>query len=309
VSVTTAVYHPNLGDTTRVTTFDAYENLDGVRLPKRLRTTLDRWVEYEIGVMKNTLDADLAELAAPEATRTAAAATVQPITLMTTEVAPHLWFLTGGGGVPSLVVEFADHVTIVEAATEARLRAVLDKAKELVPGKPVTQLVLSHHHFDHSGGLRAAVAAGLTVITHRVNEAWFRDAVRRRHTIVADALARTPKPLKLVAVDDAYTIKDATLEMTLYHIAKSTHGDGILAAYFPAARVYAEPDVWNPGSQINPHVRSLADDIARRKLAIDRIVPLHGQQVQPFSEFEKILAEWGGRRATTTTYVPPGQRP
>jgi hypothetical protein len=43
ISVRTPFYHPNLGDTTRVTTFSAYENLDGVRLPKRLVTTLDRW--------------------------------------------------------------------------------------------------------------------------------------------------------------------------------------------------------------------------------------------------------------------------
>ena len=37
-------------------------------------------------------------------------------------------------------------------------------------------------------GLRAAVAEGLTIFTHRVNEAWFRDAARRRHTIEPDTL-------------------------------------------------------------------------------------------------------------------------
>jgi len=207
-----------------------------------------------------------------------------------------------------MVVEFADHLAIVEAASAARFDAVLARARELVPGKPVTQLILSHHHFDHTAGLRAAVAAGLTIVTHRVNDAWFHEAVRRKHSIIPDALARSPKPLKLIAVDDSYVIRDATMEMRLYHLVNSTHGDGILAVYFPASRVYAEPDVWNPGSQINPHVRSLAGDISRRGLQIDRIVPLHGQQVQPFSEFEKIVAEWGGRRSTTTTYVPPVAR-
>lgn len=56
-------------------------------------------------------------------------------------------------------------------------------------------------------------------------------------------------------------------------------------------------------------MRSLADDITPRQRAIDRIIPSHGQQVQPFSEFEKVLGEWGGRRGTTTTYVPPVPRP
>ena len=306
VSVSNAVYHPNLGDTRRTTTFDSYETLDGVNLPKRLVTTLDKWVEYEIGVMRNTLDEDLSALAAPAATRAAALPAAAAPAITVNELAKGIWFLTGGG-VPSVLVEFADHMAIVEAASDARFRAVLQKARELVPGKPVTQLVLTHHHFDHTGGLRAAVAEGLTIVAHRVNERWFREAVTRRHSLAPDALARAPKPLKLQVVGDSLVLKDATQEMALYHLAGSTHGDGLLAIYFPRERIYAEADVWNPGAQIQPHVQSLAADIARRGLQIDRVIPLHGQQVQPYAEFEKVLAEWRGRRATTTTF-PGGAR-
>jgi flavorubredoxin len=214
--------------------------------------------------------------------------------VVVTEVARGLWFLTGSG-VPSMVVEFADHVAIVEVpVNEARTQAVIARAKELVPGKPLTQAIVTHHHFDHTGGLRAAVAEGLTIITHRVNEPWFREMVRRKHSITVDALARSPKPLKIVAVDDSYTVKDQAMEMQLQHLVDSTHGDGILAVYFPAQRVYAEPDVWNPGAQIQPHLRSLHADIARRGLQIDRIVPLHGTAVQPYSEFLKVVQQWTG---------------
>ena len=304
IAVRTAVYHQNLGDTERVTTFGAYENLDGVRLPKRIITRLDRWVEYDIGVMKHTLDADLGALAAPDPTRGAAPAGPPPLTLTVTDVAKGIWFVTGGGN-PCIIVEFADHVTLVEVAGgDARVQALIAKAKELVPGKPVTQAVITHHHFDHTGGLRAAVAQGLTIVTHRVNAAWFREAVARKHGMAPDALTRSPRPLKLVTVEDSSTLRDASMEMVLTHLVDSTHGDGILSAYFPRERVYAEVDVWNPGAQIQPHIQSLAEDIARRALLIERVIPMHGAQVQPYAELEKVVAEWRGRRTTTTTFAP-----
>ena len=62
--------------------------------------------------------------------------------------------------------EFDDHVTMVEAnRQDAALQAILNVVNALVPGKRVTQVIQSHHHFDHSVGLRAAVAQGLTIIS------------------------------------------------------------------------------------------------------------------------------------------------
>ena len=294
VSVTTMHDQTNLGDVARATTFSGYEDVGGVKLPKHLVTTIDKWVEYDIGVMKNTLDADASDLAAPDSVRRAAPPNPVP-NVMVAEVSKGIWFLTGGG-VPSMVVEFADHVAIVEVPTsEARTLAVIAKAKELVPGKPVTQAIVSHHHFDHTGGVRTAVAEGLTIVTQRVNEAWFREMVQRRHTIAPDLLAKHPQPIKIVAFDDSYTIKDAAMEVDLLHIVGATHGDGMLAVYFPRERVYAEPDLWNPGAQIQPHLRSLYGDIARRGLRIDRIVPLHGNAVQPYDEFLKVVEQGGVR--------------
>jgi glyoxylase-like metal-dependent hydrolase (beta-lactamase superfamily II) len=151
---------------------------------------------------------------------------------------------------------------------------------------------VSHHHFDHTAGLRAAVAEGLTIVTQRTNEAWFREMVQRKHTIAPDALAKTPKPLKIVTFDDSYAIKDASMEMNLLHIAGATHGDGMLAVYFPREQVYAEPDVWNPGAAIQPHLRSLLTDISRRGLKIERVVPLHGTAVQPYAALAKDFDTW-----------------
>jgi glyoxylase-like metal-dependent hydrolase (beta-lactamase superfamily II) len=82
-----------------------------------------------------------------------------------------------------VVFEFDDHLTLFEApASEARTKAVIDKAQTLVPGKPLTEVIASHHHFDDTAGLRTAVAEGLTVISTKATSSssrkWSREKLR-----------------------------------------------------------------------------------------------------------------------------------
>jgi glyoxylase-like metal-dependent hydrolase (beta-lactamase superfamily II) len=65
----------------------------------------------------------------------------------------------------------------------------------------VTQVVQTHHHFDHSAGLRAAVAEGLTIISRRGNEGIFREMAERPARLFPDALERHPTALKFIPVD------------------------------------------------------------------------------------------------------------
>src|SRR5690606_34409678 len=75
------------------------------------------------------------------------------------------------GGYVALAVEFNDHIVIYEPAgqNEARAQAIFAEAKRVIPGKPIRYGVLSHHHFDHTSGLPAVVAEGVTIFTHEVN--------------------------------------------------------------------------------------------------------------------------------------------
>lgn len=80
----------------------------------------------------------------------------------------------------------------------------------------------------------------------------------------------------------------------LYEITNNAHSDTILMAYFPRERVLVEADVYSPMREVAPYAASLVENITRRNLKVDRIVPIHGAIV-PYST---LLKE--ARAATTT---------
>ena len=149
----------------------------------------------------------------------------------------------GGTGEHSVLFEFADHLLLFETPiSDARTLAVIAKARETVPGKPLTMGVTSHHHFDHAGGFRAAVSEGLTLLMYKDNVALFKEVASRPHTINPDALAKSPRVFKFQAVDDKLTLKDATMEVVLYHVKGDVHADTELMAWVPRERILVEAD-------------------------------------------------------------------
>jgi glyoxylase-like metal-dependent hydrolase (beta-lactamase superfamily II) len=280
----------NLGDVAIETSFGGYQDIGGVKLPSTLKTTTDKYTTAELRVVKQSVDAEAGDLAAPQA---AASATpivgVPAATVSVQELAKGVWFLAGQSH-HSVLVEFGNHLALIEAPqNDTRTLAVIAKARELVPDKPLTHVINTHHHFDHSGGIRAAVSEGLTVITLKANAAFYQDAVSRPHTIVPDALARSPKPLKIYPVGEWEVLLDGGMRVELYPIQGSAHADTLLMAYFPRERLLVEADVFSPGGTVAPYAANLLDNIRKRNLRVDRIVPIHST-VTPFAELVKTVA-------------------
>ena len=283
--VTTEANHVNLGDVTIATAFADYQNVGGLQLPARLTTKTDDFTTGEVRVVKQVVDADAGDLAAPVQVASAQAPAAQPPNVTVEEVSRGFWLLAGGSH-HSALVEFSDHLMLIDAPqNDARTLAVIAKARELRPGKPLTQVVNSHHHFDHSGGIRAAVSEGLTVITHQGNAAFIEDAVKRPHTRVPDALARNPKPLKLETVTDEKAMTDGTMTVNLYSIP-SEHSETMLMAYLPKERALVVIDLYEPGEPANMFLARFVEDLKKRNLRVDRIVPLHGK-ITPFAQMVK----------------------
>ena len=110
----------------------------------------------------------------PEAVRSFQAAGRE---VVVDKLANGVYYLRGGSH-HSLAIDQADHIVVVEGPqNEARSEAVIAKAKELIPNKPIRYVVNTHVHFDHSGGLRTFVDEGATVVTQAIEPALLRAGV------------------------------------------------------------------------------------------------------------------------------------
>ena len=304
----------NLGDVTFRTAFTGYEPERGIQLPTALATTIDfrNVVQSKLYVTRNIIDGRIDDLTAPASVRssppprgapTASAAAPKPM-----KVADHVWFLTG-----NTFLEFDDHLTMVEAnRTDAALAAILAAANALVPGKRVTQVIQTHHHFDHSVGLRAAVAQGLTIISRRGNEGIFREMISRPARLFPDALGRSPKPLRFIPVDDHLNVKDATNEIDIYHIVGNYHmADGVIV-HVPASKLLIEGDLSTQEWDFNWWGDSLMNNIELRKITVDTNLSVHAQKPYPLAEvveaIEKQVRNTQAfcRRAAEAQFFQPG---
>jgi glyoxylase-like metal-dependent hydrolase (beta-lactamase superfamily II) len=185
---------------------------------------------------------------------------------------------TGTGSYDSLIVDFRDHIMMLEAGqNEARALAYIAEAKRLVPGKPIRYVMNTHAHADHTGGLPAMVAEGATIITQKNNAEFFSRALNTPRTLLNDTLAKRPRKARIEAVAEKKVYSDGTRRVELHHIYPAPHSNGLLVAYLPRERVLFQGDFSLPaaGQPANDHVKALVPALEKLKLDFDRYINVH----------------------------------
>jgi glyoxylase-like metal-dependent hydrolase (beta-lactamase superfamily II) len=290
--VATTIANPVLGDTEIVATYSNYRSFDGVQFPARIEIAQGGFPLWELDITEVSTNATL-DAAVPEPV---GAATIAPVQTMSTQLAPGVWHVTGGSH-HSVVVEFADHVTVVEAPlNEERAMAVLAEARKLVPNKPIRNLVTSHHHFDHTGGLRAIASEGITIVTHQSNVPYFEKVLMGPATLVPDAQAKSARKPAFQPVADKHVITDGKQTLEVYATGGDTHTNEYTLVYLPGPRILVEADAFSPGPadappppMPPPNAVKLDDEIQRLKLNVSTIAPIHGRGAVPLAELRRFI--------------------
>ena len=275
--VETRVDNPMLGDMLVEAEYSGYRDVSGVKFPGRI-------VERQGG--HPTLDITVGMVqpngAAALEIRDNAPAGPPGVTATSERIGDGVWMITAG--LNSVLMEFADHLVVIEAlGNDARSRAVMAEARRLVPNKPIRYLVNTHAHFDHSGGVRAFAAEGVTIVTHESNKAFFERVLTLPHRINPDSLAKSSRRGGVEGFGAKRILSDAANTLELHHIRGNFHNDGLLMAYLPKLKLVVQSDAFHPRpgatwSYPSPpqFTVNFVENIERLKLDVAQVLHIHG---------------------------------
>jgi glyoxylase-like metal-dependent hydrolase (beta-lactamase superfamily II) len=294
------VTDPVEGDVVQETIYPGYRAVEKIMVPTGRQTRrggdLLEDVKYT-EVRFNTKPADSAfarpagfeELPAPA-----------PVPARETKLAEGVYLFESGAN--ALVVEFDTYVLVVEPYIGGRgPKPTLNKAREMFPTKPVKYVVVTHHHDDHSGGLRSYIANDVTVVTTPANQKYFERMAASNFTLNPDDQTRAPrKPLFEFVRDRKRVFTDGKQTVEIIDIGPSPHAAEMLVAYLPNEKLIFQGDLVNlPASgkfmptTVNDSTLHFYDWLTKSGLAVQRIAAVHG----PSTTLEDLRAAVEKKRA------------
>jgi len=292
--IRTWIDNPVLGDALVETTFSDYRDFNGTQFPARIVRQQGGYPVLDVTVSSVTRNGSV-DLAVPEQARTASA---PPVTVTADKLADGVFYMKGGSH-HSLAIDQRDHIVIVEGPQdETRSLAVIAKAKETIPNKPIKYLINTHAHFDHSGGLRTYVDEGATIVTHEMNKAYYEKAWSAPRTLGPDRLAQSKKMERFETFTGKHVLTDGGRSIEIHPIEGNGHNDAFVMVYLPREKILAEVDAYTPTAADtpapatpNPFAINLYENIQRLKLDVKQIAALHGPRLATLADLRAAVGQ------------------
>jgi glyoxylase-like metal-dependent hydrolase (beta-lactamase superfamily II) len=233
-----------------------------------------------------------------------------PPALMTTQLKPNVYLVTGGGGNSTVIVGNTSVLVVDAKVSVAAGQALVAEIAKVTP-KPITTVLLTHSDPDHITGV-AAMPAGVKVIANEGNK-------REQAEMTAAGGRGVPPPQSAptqvtTKTREAMTIDGVKLE--LYHWGPA-HTQGDLVVYLPAQKILATGDIVQSTRADDdplmhyPEKRGSSQgwiDSVKAMIAldVDTYVPGHGDPLKK-ADMQKRLAATTARRNRIIDLVKQGK--
>ena len=289
-----------LGDVVAQYLLDDYKAVDGVTLPHRITIRKGGNPYSEVTFSSIAINDPAAEqvFAIPES-----AAKEAELVVAADEYTPMKINKVGNGVYQaqgyshhSLIVEFPQYLAIVDAPyTNTQTKILARTLEQQFPGKPIRYVGVSHHHFDHIGGIREAAALGATILLEKGQEPALRPILEARHTNPQDELdkRRHGQPAQQVGAIEVYEGKKVITEggqtLELHGVTGGPHAEPFVLGFAPAAGAVFTPDIYTPGTPPGgggPPAEHLLKSVQASNLKVTTMVGGHGG-IGPFADFVK----------------------
>jgi glyoxylase-like metal-dependent hydrolase (beta-lactamase superfamily II) len=286
--VETRVDHAVAGDLLVEFEYSNYQNMNGVQVPGGIVQRQAGMLTFDAIISAATPNpGNLTELLTPPAppggapggpARAPGGPPPAPPAVTAEPLGPGAYKITGN--YTSLAVDMGDHILVVESGqNDARGQAVMSAAKQAIPNKPIRFVVNSHPHFDHAGGLAAAVAEGATILTHSNSEEVLERLLSGPRTLMGDSLSKVAnrRTNVVASVGDRDVRKGTNGKIVEIHRIPNEHSDSLLVAYLPAEKVVWSADITivNPNPGQLDLVRAAAETLDKLKLDYTSWIPAH----------------------------------
>lgn len=125
---------------------------------------------------------------------------------------------------------------------------IVNELKKINPQKPIKYFSFGHWHPHYTGGIRAFVHAGSSILSRKVDSTYINTLIHNPHRYKPDALQKEMKEARIQWLDDSLLVNEGKDSLWIYFIGdQSNHTNDYLIYYLPTYKIVLEDDlVWVP---------------------------------------------------------------